>query len=773
MRLFAVLFAAIAIFLTTAAAQETTQGQEAAQPATQGNLEELIRLLEDDATRTELLQLLRQRAENGQTGPLTAEEAEAQAGIAEGVIDPTLARQVAEYTRSIAENLANSVSSIVDVVADVGELFSSTADADLGRLGATLTNLLILGATLFASFLVLRLVAARLQHAIAARMAEAGWISRAGGVVGAALVDMAAVVLAWAVGYFVALHFLTDPFGRMQINQTLLLNAFLVVETIKVVLRVVFEPRDPELRFLPMSDTTAAYWYFWFARLVSLIGYTFMFVAPIVAEQLTAGAAQAVRVLVMKTSVLIGILIILQNKSQVRHALSARSRAGREDALSRSLAVVGAYWHLIAIFYLIALLVVWLANPAEALPFMLRATVQSLVAIAVGAFIITFISRFINAGMRLPDDVKERLPLLEARLQAFVPRVMQVVRTIVLISVIIAIAQAWSLVDFMGWVATEAGQRATGAILSAAFIILAGLVIYLAMSSWVEYRLNPNFGTVPTAREKTLLMLFRNAFTIALAIMVGMLALAQIGVNIAPLLAGAGVLGLAIGFGAQKFVQDIITGIFIQFENIMNEGDVVEVAGLTGVVERLTIRSVSIRSLDGTVHLIPFSSVDSVSNMMKGFSYHVAEMRVAFREDIGEVKAAMQEAFELLMETDHRFHILEPLDVQGVTGFGDSAVMVRARIKTRPGMQWGTGRAYNELLKQVFDRHGIEIPFPHVTLYMGEDKQGQSPPLNLRRTTVIDETPTPVEETAPSQIDTDAIADPVNEARQMEGRSSG
>ncbi|NMG40219.1 mechanosensitive ion channel [Chelativorans sp. ZYF759] len=760
--------------MTTAAAQEAPAADtQIAQPAPQGNLEELFRLLEDDATRAELLQLLRQRAGSGEAGAPGANDAEAQAGRAEGVIDPTIARQVAEYTRGIAEGLSNSVSSIVDVVGDVGELFTSTAEADLGRLGSTMTNLLILGGTLFASFLVLRLVAARIQHAIAGRMAGASWINRSGGVLGAALVDLAAVILAWAAGYFVALNFLPGPFGRMQINQTLLLNAFLVVETIKVVLRAIFEPRDPQLRFLPMSDTTAAYWYFWVGRLISLVGYTFMFVAPIIAEQLTPGAAQAVRVLVMTTSVLIGILIILQNKTQVREALSARSRAGREDALSRSLAMIGAYWHLIAMFYLIALLVVWLTNPEEALPFMLRATVQSIIAIAVGAFVITFISRFINAGLRLPDDVKERLPLLETRLQAFVPRVMQIVRTIVLIAVIIAIAQAWALLDFMGWVATEAGQRATGALISAAFIILAGFVAYLAMSSWVEYRLNPNFGSVPTAREKTLLMLFRNAFTIALAVMVGMLALAQIGVNIAPLLAGAGVLGLAIGFGAQKFVQDIITGIFIQFENIMNEGDVVAVAGLTGVVERLTIRSVSIRSLDGTVHLIPFSSVDSVSNMMKGFSYHVAEMGVAYREDIGEVKAAMQEAYDILMETDHRFHILEPLDIQGVTSFGDSAVMVRARIKTRPGMQWGTGRAYNEILKQVFDRHGIEIPFPHMTLYMGEDKQGRSPPLNLRRTTTIEEQPLEGPDAPPSEYDSDSIAEPVNEAREMEGRSSG
>ncbi|MFN4271625.1 MAG: mechanosensitive ion channel domain-containing protein [Aliihoeflea sp.] len=774
MRLLAVLFAAIMSLSVPAAAQETTAPApvESGQPATQGNLDELIRLLEDDATRRELLELLRQRAE-GTDGTLSPAEAEEQAAAAEGVIDPTIARQIAEYTRSVAEGLAATVTSIVDVLSDVGELFSSAAEADFARLAAMLTNLSILLVTLFTSFFLLRLAAARIQSAIAARLAGTAWINRAGGVLAAGAADMAAVLLAWTIGYFVAINFLSDTFGRMQINQTLLLNAFLVVETIKVVMRAVFEHRDPELRFVPMSDTTAAYWYFWSARLVSLIGYTFMLLAPILAEQLSPGAAQALRVLIMKAAVIIGILIILQNKNQVRDALSARARAGREDVLSRTLAVVGRYWHMVAIFYLLALLAVWLTNPAEALPFMLRATGQSLLAILVGSFVIGFISRMINVGVRLPDDIKERLPLLEARLQAFVPRVMQIVRTIVLFGVIIAIAQAWSLIDFFGWVATEGGQRTTGALISAVFIVLAGFVIYLAMSSWVEYRLNPNYGSVPTAREKTLLALFRNAFTITLAVMVAMLALAQIGVNIAPLLAGAGVLGLAIGFGAQKFVQDIITGIFIQFENIMNEGDVVEVAGRAGVVEKLTIRSVSIRSLDGTVHLIPFSSVDSVSNMMKGFSFHVAEIGVAYREDIGEVKAAMLEAYDLLMETDHKFHILEPLDIQGVTSFGDSAVMVRARIKTRPGMQWGTGRAYNELIKQVFDRHGIEIPFPHVTLYMGEDKQGRSPALNLRRSPVIEEQAIEEAPAEKEEFDTASVAEPVNEAREMEGRSSG
>jgi moderate conductance mechanosensitive channel len=254
-------------------------------------------------------------------------------------------------------------------------------------------------------------------------------------------------------------------------------------------------------------------------------------------------------------------------------------------------------------------------------------------------------------------------------------------------------------------------------------------VLYVVVASWVEYRLNVNFGKVPTSRENTLLNLFKNAFTVALVVFGAMLALAQIGVNIAPLLAGAGVVGLAIGFGAQKLVQDIITGIFIQFENIMNEGDVVTVGSWSGVVEKLTIRSVTIRDLSGTVHLVPFSSVDQVSNMMRGFSYHVAEIGVAYDSNIDAVKAAMHEAFDRLMQTEHKDEILDDLDMQGITAFGDSAITVRARIKTLPGKQWGVGRRYNEFVKLVFAEQSIEIPYPHVTYVpAGGSGASKSPP---------------------------------------------
>lgn len=705
------------IFLPTVVWAQSAPA-EAGKPASSVN--DLIRILENDDARSALLAKLKN-------------EAAEQNGVEPAATDPTIARQIAEQTRAIAEQVVAGSEAIWSGVAAVALVFSGSTAVDYGALQTIVLNVILVGAGVFVSFFVLRILAHFAQKALDRRAAGRHWSMRSILVFVSLAVDMMTVAFAWSAGYLIALQVIGGATGRMDINQTLLLNAFLMVEMLKVVMRLILQPRFPGLRLLPISDTTASYWYFWLARAVSLLVYTFMFAAPVIATNLSEAAAQAIRVLVMLTALVIAIVIILQNRDRVRHALSSRAASGRADFFARSGAFLAGVWHLIAIAYLVAIFVVWLVNPAIALPFMVGATMKSIVAIMIGGLVIAFIGRFANAGLRLPDDVRARLPALEGRLQAFVPRVMQIIRIVVTMAVLVAIAQVWGLIDFLGWLSSDTGQRFSGSVFAALIILLLGFVAYLAMSSWVEYRLNPEFGSIPTSREKTLLSLFRNAFTIALVVFVLMLALAQIGVNIAPLLAGAGVLGLAIGFGAQKLVQDIITGVFIQLENIMNEGDVVNLGGVGGVVEKLTIRSVSIRSLDGTLHLIPFSSVDTVSNMVKGFSYHVAEIGVAYRENIAEVKEAMQEAFELLMQTEWSQKIIDKLDMQGITAFGDSAITVRARIKTVAGGHWGTGRAYNEFIKEVFDRRGIEIPFPHVTLYMGEDKSGKAPPLRLER----------------------------------------
>jgi small-conductance mechanosensitive channel len=211
-----------------------------------------------------------------------------------------------------------------------------------------------------------------------------------------------------------------------------------------------------------------------------------------------------------------------------------------------------------------------------------------------------------------------------------------------------------------------------------------------------------------------------------------MFTLSEIGLNIGPLLASAGVVGLAIGFGAQKMVQDIITGIFIQFENAINVGDVVSAGGITGAVERLTVRSVSLRDLSGVYHIIPFSSVDVVSNFTRDFSFWVIDIGIAYREDMGAARQAIFDAFEeVRLHPEVGGFVLADLEWFGLESFGDSAMMLRARIKTWPARQWAVGRAYNEILKRIFDERGIEIPFPQRTLWFGEDREGNAPPMRV------------------------------------------
>jgi small conductance mechanosensitive channel len=290
------------------------------------------------------------------------------------------------------------------------------------------------------------------------------------------------------------------------------------------------------------------------------------------------------------------------------------------------------------------------------------------------------------------------------------------------------IAHIIGLIDLQGFFSSEFGAWGVSALASAFLIVVLLYFIYIVVASWVDYKLNPFVGEVPTSRTVTLLTLMRNAIAVTLLVVGVMVVLAELGMNIGPLLASAGVLGLAFSFGAQKMVEDIITGVFIQFENAMNVGDVVNVGGVIGTVEKLTVRSVTLRDLQGVVHMIPFSSAAMVSNYMREYSYYVCDMGVAYREEIDEVKQAMFDAFEELRgDPEHGKYILEDMEWMGLNEFGASALVVRARIKTVPGEQWGVKRAYNAFLKEIFDTRNIEIPFPHQTVYFGEDKKGNAP----------------------------------------------
>ena len=231
-------------------------------------------------------------------------------------------------------------------------------------------------------------------------------------------------------------------------------------------------------------------------------------------------------------------------------------------------------------------------------------------------------------------------------------------------------------------------------------------------------------------RAETIGRVFRYLATVVVTLIASIAILSELGVSIAPVLGAAGVVGLAIGFGAQSLVKDYFTGFFLLLENQLTTGDVVEVADRSGLVEDVTLRYVRLRDYDGNVHFIPNNLITTVENKSRGFAQAVIDVGIAYRENIDEAFDAMR-AIGREMRSDAALapKLLDDLEIAGVERWDDSAVVLRCRFKVAPLEQWGVRREFLGRLKIEFDRRGIEIPFPHLTVYAGVGKDGSAPPL--------------------------------------------
>lgn len=673
----------------------------------------LLELLKDDAARAALIERLEQAA---------AETAEAPPPPA------PLGRQIAEVTKSAVEGAVEAAGDLWGQIARAPAAFTALSLDEIDLLVQALADLGLVILVTAAVYLALRAWAKPRFRRIGAQAASGGLARFVLLIVGSTLIDALLVVVAWGAGYVAALGF-AGASGEVGVRQALYLNAFLIIGLVRVLIRMILSPSAPPLRLIGAPDRGAEMLARWLGVIASIIGYGQLLVAPIAAQQLSRAAGAAVSTLLALVAILIAIWLVLRGRKPVAEWLLAHEHGGERGGFVRFLA---ANWHLPALLWLGGLFIVIAARPGGVVWPVLTASAEVLAAIVAGGVASALLTRSIARGVHLPERMRLRLPLLERRLNAFVPKALSIARALIVVAVAGYALDALGVFDFGGWLAGERGVRVTSGLVSVALILTLTFALWVALASWVDYRLNPDFGARATAREETLLTLGKNAATVVLIVFTAMFVLSEIGVNIAPLIASAGVFGLALGFGAQKMVQDIITGIFIQFENAMNVGDVVSLNGTTGVVEKLTVRSVSLRDVEGCFHIIPFSSVDMVSNFTRDFAFFVADMGIAYREDVSEAKQAMFDAFdELAKDQEHAPNILAPLQWFGLQALADSAVVLRARIKCAPGSQWGTGRAYNEICKRVFDERGIEIPFPHQTIYFGVDKRGEAPPLHI------------------------------------------
>jgi moderate conductance mechanosensitive channel len=277
-----------------------------------------------------------------------------------------------------------------------------------------------------------------------------------------------------------------------------------------------------------------------------------------------------------------------------------------------------------------------------------------------------------------------------------------------------------------------------------AFLISIWHVLLILLLAWVLLRIvarmvrvlhDRMIGRSPDLegrkRIETLTQVFRYAASVVISVVAIMLILPELGISIAPILATAGVAGIAVGFGAQSLVKDYFTGFVMLLENQIRQGDVVDIAGKSGLVEEVTLRYVRLRDYEGAVHFIPNGTIDTVTNRSAEFAFAVMDIGVSYREDVDHVFGVIRQVgAELKQDGDFSLRILEALEIAGVEQWADSAVMIKCRLKVTPLEQWNVRREFLRRLKRAFDEEGIEIPYPHRTLYAGSDRN--APPFPIR-----------------------------------------
>ncbi len=712
--------------------------QDKAAPADKAavqDLDQLVKTLENDADRQALVRQLK--------AVLAAQKGKAQAPADAGVLE-TISGRLQDF----GDDAMDAVAALQDAPQAANWLIVQLGDTAVRSRWAGIVGkmaaILVAG---IAADQCLSWLLRRPRRRLAPR-GDAGEMTRLllGSVL--AVMELAPVAALAAAAYGMLTVFALT--GNPRIAALMVVTAYASVRLVMVAGRLVLAPRIPSLRLLPCGDETAEYLSIWLRRLagVGMFGYFAMEAARLLGLP-KGGYAMGLKAVGLAMAAMM-VIFILQNRGAVA-GLIRSDREGRGALGSRLLGLrnrLADIWHVLAVLYVVAGYAVWAVQIKGGFEFMLRASVLSVLILVLAGAAITGLRHVVDRGFALSQETRDSFPMLEGRANRYLPVLHMALRVLVVLVSLVALGQAWGI-DTMAAVASPAGRRVLGAAISISAVLVGALIIWELASGAVERYLastdqdgNP---LVRSARARTLLPLLRNALMVVLTVMVSLIVLSELGVNIAPLLAGAGVVGIAIGFGSQKLVQDVITGAFILFEDTISVGNVVQLGSHSGTVEAISIRAIRLRDGTGAVHTVPFSAVGTVVNMTKDFSRSLLDVGVAYREDTDHVSQVLVElGAELRADPVFGAHILDPMELIGVDKLADSAVIIRVSFKTVAGKQWAVTREFNRRVKRRFDELGIEIPFPQSSVWFGQDKAGNAPAGHLR----LDGPPSPAKDEA-------------------------
>ena len=476
--------------------------------------------------------------------------------------------------------------------------------------------------------------------------------------------------------------------------------------------RALLAPRHRRLRLLPVQDHSAVYALAWTRRLllVSVFGYAAAEVG------LLLGLSRAAHLAVLKAVVLLLeifiAIIVLEKRRVVRGWLRAPDDASGVVAVTRNR--LGAVWHWLALFYLAALWLVWAASLPAGYERVTRALLITFVVALVARMAIRIGLDAVERLMRGGSEMAARHPGLDGRLTFYQPLLRGFVQISVTLLALLLFLQLLGFDTFQWLTGSPLGQRLSGSLVVLLFTLVLAVGAWEAVNATLERhlaRLTRQAQIAKIARLRTLLPILRTGLLIVVVTVTALVVLSEIGVNTAPLLASAGIIGVAIGFGSQKLVQDLITGLFLLLDNTMQVGDVVNLAGLTGVIENLSVRTIKLRAEDGSVHVIPFSSVTTVTNMTRDYGRAVIQVSVAYKENVDEVLEVLKGiVVEMRSDAQWKEVVLGDLEVYGLDQFAPSAVIIKCRVMCTPFGRWPVAREFNRRMKLRFEALGIELP---------------------------------------------------------------
>jgi moderate conductance mechanosensitive channel len=703
--------------LARVAAQEQTAELP---PVSAQDIDALLATLEDPAARDKLIQQLR---------ALKAVQAQQAQTVEPEGLGAILLSSLSERVRDASDALVKTATAILnlpDVVGDIAARLSRPEER--AKWFEVLFKIAIILLTALAAEWTVSRLLGRPRNLLDGRVVASFWMRLPLAVV-RLLLELVPIVAFIAFAYGILP--MMEPSATTRLVALTIINANVIARVIGAVTRVVFSPKAAGLRLLYVTDETANYIVIWVRRLtaVSVYGY---FLAEV---GLLLGLPRGIYGLVQRAIGLLVVamlvILILQNRVAVTGWLKGRAEGSPWSNMRQRIADV---WHFLAIAYVFAVYGVWALDISGGFQFLLRATILTVVVVTVVRLVTSTLRRLIDRGFALSAELKARFPGLEPRANRYLPFLQTLLRGAIYFFAALLLLEVWGLHAF-AWLTSDFGRRVFGSLVTIGIILLVALLLSEIVNELVERYLQRRQGqwhdSVRSARVRTLLPLLRNAFRVLLFVMVTLIVLSELGINIAPLLAGAGVVGLAIGFGAQTLVKDVITGIFILAEDTVAVGDVVDLGGHSGVVEAMTLRSIRLRDHTGAVHTIPFSAVSTVMNMTRDFGYAVFDIGIAYSEDLDRVIDLLRKLGDE-MRQDKAFSrdIREPIEVMGINRFADNAVIIRARLKTGPGKQWGVEREFNRRLKRLFEEHGIAranaaaVP----TIYLSDVRPTRPPP---------------------------------------------